>query len=86
MIKKPAVLNETAVPARKAAAPRVKQAKHRAVTPVVTEEPQQDVQESVEKIAYGYWEARGFTDGDPMEDWLRAEAEVRNKTVSNRTN
>lgn len=31
----------------------------------------------IERVAYGYWEQRGFQPGDPFEDWLRAEAEVR---------
>lgn len=35
-------------------------------------------QDAIAKLAYGYWQARGFEGGDPMEDWLRAEAEYRN--------
>jgi Protein of unknown function (DUF2934) len=31
----------------------------------------------IERVAYGYWEQRGYQPGDPFEDWLRAEAEVR---------
>ena len=31
----------------------------------------------VAKTAYRYAEARGFVGGDPNEDWLRAEEEVR---------
>jgi hypothetical protein len=41
------------------------------------DQPQQNVHEIVAKIAYGYWEARGCTGGDPAEDWFRAEAEFR---------
>src|SRR5438309_2280644 len=33
--------------------------------------------EAIAKLAYGYWEARGFQGGNPAEDWLRAEAEYR---------
>jgi hypothetical protein len=33
------------------------------------------VQEQIAKIAYGYWEARGFQPGSPEQDWLRAERE-----------
>ena len=28
-------------------------------------------------LAYSYWEARGYQDGDPEKDWLRAEQELR---------
>jgi hypothetical protein len=28
-------------------------------------------------LAYSYWEARGFQGGSPVEDWLRAQAELR---------
>ena len=28
-------------------------------------------------LAYSYWEARGYQDGDPEIDWLRAEQELR---------
>ena len=29
----------------------------------------------IARIAYGYWEARGFEPGSAEEDWLRAERE-----------
>lgn len=31
----------------------------------------------VTRVAYGYWVSRGYAPGDPVADWLRAEAEVR---------
>src|SRR5579863_4141724 len=31
--------------------------------------------EAIAKLAYSYWESRGFQHGDPTSDWLRAEAE-----------
>jgi len=34
--------------------------------------------EAVARLAYSYWEARGFADGSAEEDWLRAEQELRN--------
>jgi hypothetical protein len=78
MPRKQAVVKETTASVRKPAAPRVKAAQHRAATPqVVMDQPQQNVHEIVAKIAYGYWEARGCTGGDPAEDWFRAEAEFR---------
>ena len=33
----------------------------------------------IERVAYGYWEQRGYQPGDPFEDWLRAESEVRSR-------
>jgi hypothetical protein len=33
--------------------------------------------EAVARLAYSYWEARGFIGGSPEEDWLRAEREIR---------
>jgi hypothetical protein len=34
--------------------------------------------DAVARLAYSYWEARGFIGGSPEEDWLRAEREIRN--------
>ncbi len=38
----------------------------------------------VATLAYSYYEARGYTPGDPLHDWLRAEAELseRRKLVT----
>jgi hypothetical protein len=33
--------------------------------------------EAVARLAYSYWEARGFAGGSAEEDWLRAEQEIR---------
>ena len=35
--------------------------------------------EEVARLAYSYWEARGYQGGSPMEDWIRAENELREK-------
>jgi hypothetical protein len=90
MPKKSAVVEEKLQPVKKAAvkksAPRVKAAKHRtspavnlqeeviipAVTQVIT-------QGMIAAIAYGYWESRGRQGGDPVDDWFRAENELRQK-------
>jgi hypothetical protein len=37
--------------------------------------------DTVAKLAYSYWEARGFQGGSPEEDWLRAERELRDRTA-----
>ena len=60
------------LPAREKA-PRVSAAKHR-TEPAIT---QPDLRDDVATIAYGYWESRGRQDGDPAEDWFRAEEEFR---------
>jgi hypothetical protein len=33
--------------------------------------------EQIARLAYTYWEARGYRDGSPEQDWLRAEEEVK---------
>lgn len=33
--------------------------------------------EAIAKLAYSYWEARGYQGGSEEEDWLRAEQELR---------
>jgi hypothetical protein len=35
--------------------------------------------QTVAAIAYGYWEARGGQGGDPLQDWVRAENELRQR-------
>lgn len=39
--------------------------------------------EEIARLAYSYWEARGYQGGSPEEDWLRAESELRgNQTIA----
>lgn len=33
--------------------------------------------DEIARLAYSYWEARGYQGGSPEEDWLRAEQELR---------
>ncbi len=33
--------------------------------------------DEIARLAYSYWEARGRTGGSALEDWLRAERELR---------
>jgi hypothetical protein len=37
--------------------------------------PDGDPREEIARMAYRYWQARGCTGGDPLEDWVRAENE-----------
>jgi hypothetical protein len=41
--------------------------------------------EAVARLAYSYWEARGFVGGSAEEDWLRAEQEIRDSLASSAT-
>jgi hypothetical protein len=73
-------------PVRAAAKPRVKTVKHSkaASTPATAVEVETvevetvtlSAHDQIAKIAYGYWEARGFEAGSPEQDWLRAEQEL----------
>ena len=38
--------------------------------------------DSVARLAYSYWEARGRMGGSPEEEGLRAEAELRNLSAA----
>ena len=35
--------------------------------------------QEIARLAYSYWEARGRQGGSPLEDWLRAENELKVK-------
>ena len=65
-------------PVRAASKPRVKTVTHSkaASAPVaIVEVETVSAHDRISKIAYGYWEARGFEAGCPEQDWLRAERE-----------
>jgi Protein of unknown function (DUF2934) len=36
----------------------------------------QPSREAIARLAYSYWEARGYQGGSPEEDWTRAEREL----------
>ncbi len=38
--------------------------------------PAASLHEQIAQLAYSYWEARGYQQGDPQEDWYRAEREI----------
>ena len=84
-----------AAPARrKTAAARPKHSPTTAepVSPVVSEPPTEastpdtvaaftPSQEEIALQAFLYWEARGYQGGSPEEDWLRAEEELRTRSL-----
>jgi hypothetical protein len=45
-------------------------------TAVASEAPAESYQDAVARLAYSYWEARGYQGGSPEADWLRAEQEL----------
>ena len=49
--------------------------------PANPDDPQID-RDKIARLAYKYWEARGFTGGSPEEDWMRAEQEFRERLVT----
>ena len=44
------------------------------------------IHEVISRLAFSYWEARGFQGGSAEEDWLRAEGEIQLSGVRSRTN
>ena len=88
-----------ATPARAAKpnTPRVTAAKHSKVvstesvsmetasieTAAVQASPEHS-EEAVAKIAYSFWESRGYQGGSPLEDWVRAEHEYQQRLAATR--
>ena len=51
---------------------------HAAAEPaVVAADRGQPTHEEIARLARSYWEARGCQGGNPTEDWLRAEQELK---------
>ena len=50
-----------------------------APAPVVLAKPAESKHDAVARLAYSYWEARGYQGGSPEADWLRAEQEISAK-------
>jgi Protein of unknown function (DUF2934) len=98
IIKETAVSATAAAAARvaKPNTPRVTAAKHSKViaTETMIETSSIEVvalpvssvnpEEAIAKIAYGYWESRGYQGGSPHEDWVRAEHEYRQRLAATR--
>ena len=63
-----------AVPARRKTSPKRATRTTEPATPAIAFQP---AQEEIARLAYSYWEARGYQGGSPEEDWLRAEQELR---------
>jgi len=48
--------------------------------PTVVAKPSTPPHDAIAALAYSYWEQRGRTPGSDLEDWLRAERELRSGT------
>jgi len=44
--------------------------------------PAEDPREAIAKLAYKYWEQRGYQHGNAHEDWIRAEAEFLSRSTA----
>jgi hypothetical protein len=62
-----------------AEAPATSRVEVSASEPAAVAEPFAPAFEEISQVAYSYWEARGCQGGDPEEDWLRAEQELRDR-------
>jgi len=67
----------------KSRTPRVTASKHsKAATIVESSVAQPELtHEAIACVAYGYWESRGYQGGNALDDWFRAEAELKRVTV-----
>jgi hypothetical protein len=80
------VVSSSAAPARRRTVRRTKtavvvesSATQLAAAETVTPEPAAQVRpthDEIARLAYSYWESRGYQGGSPEEDWTRAEAEL----------
>ena len=75
------VMSAAAPPRRKPAS--TKRANHSASPAEKPSEPAASAavcgpsQDEIARLAYSYWEARGYAGGSSEEDWLRAERKLR---------
>ncbi len=83
--KKVVMSASAAAPARRKSAVPTRSTRPTSVevsgTPEVA--PAASTSDAVARLAYTYWEARGYQGGSPEQDWLRAERELRAVTASN---
>ena len=95
MAKKQVIVKETAAaaapekPARaaKPKTPRVKAAQHSKTVssePLSAQTSVDNAEEVIARMAYSYWESRGYEGGSALEDWVRAEHEFRYRASATR--
>jgi len=64
--------------ARKPATSRL----HKKATLATTDTEGPVSQEDIARLAYSFWEARGYQGGSPEEDWRRAEEQLRERAFA----
>src|SRR5579884_2714599 len=55
---------------------------HKKATPAAAEVEAGLSREEIAKLAYSFWEGRGYQGGSAEEDWLRAEAQLRGRAAA----
>jgi hypothetical protein len=48
---------------------------------LITSAPPKNIEEQIRRRAYEMYEARGREDGHDLEDWFRAESEIKGKAA-----
>lgn len=75
------VVSAAAPPRRKPAiakrAKRTVSPAEKPLEPAATATVRGPSEDEIARLAYSYWEARGYAGGSPEEDWLRAQRELR---------
>jgi hypothetical protein len=71
-VSRPAIEVVAAVPAAESEVQPV-------VAPAMALTPVESFQDAVARLAYSYWESRGYQGDSPEADWLRAEQELSAK-------
>jgi len=74
-VSRPADIEIASTPASELSEPEVLSAES-AVPVGASAASAESLQEAVARLAYSYWEARGYQGGSPEADWLRAEQEL----------
>jgi len=73
--RKTAVTRKKHTPATSVAEP-LAEAASVSEQPILTHSGYQPMHDDIAALAYSYWVARGYRDGSPEADWLRAEHEL----------
>jgi len=75
------VVSAAAPPRRKPASARrlkhIASPAEKPLVPAATAAVREPSRDEIARLAYSYWEARGYAGGSSEEDWLRAQRELR---------
>jgi hypothetical protein len=62
--------------------PSTKHSKAKTIAAIESEPIKTIDENEIARLAYLYWEARGYQGGSAEEDWVRAEQELKSNTVT----